>query len=748
MMKKLWYRSPASEWKHGLLIGNGRLAGTIFGNGAGERLGLNHELLYSAKYKDRECNPESLKYLPEIRKLLLSGQYKEGTLLANRTYGGLGGVLSRTVAPGRVDSFKPAGELVIIPDQIENWDYYRCLDLETAQAQVRYDGVEYTYVADSVKDKIFVRIRGAFSGKVDLEFMEDPELNICQVIRNQGGLRTICEYEGGIHFEVRIRVITDGSFDGSILKTEGEALLVVDIETGLDGAAAVSARLDSREGTCEGSFEDLISGHVARYHEVMDRLVLDLEEEEGPDIPTDERIGIYRNGGTDLTLLKMYFDFGHYLLYSGSVCGTMPLHLQGKWNHLPNPPWNSDYHNDINLQMNYWPAEAMGMGDAHLGMVNYIRRIIPQAQKAAKTLYGCRGIYLALTDDIWARATPEANAWDVWVGAAAWYAEHFFRHYAYSLDENFLRDHAYPYMKGVCQFFEDYLVEDEKGVLQVVPSQSPENYFTKCMAPDIPVSLCVSSAMDLSFVQEIMTNTIRAAEILDVDADSRKIWKSILERLQPLSIGSDGRFLEWGEELEEGEPGHRHLSHLYGVFPGGFLNEVDTPELFEAAKKSYDYRLSHGGGHTGWSRSWCANLDARFDRGNAAFEQIKELIREFSSDSLLDLHPPKIFQIDGNFGGLSGILEMLVRVTGERVKLLPALPDELKNGSVRGVRLPGGAVCDIFWKDGKLEKASITMGISGSVYLENDLQVAGAEVEMQKNGILLKAPVGSVITLC
>ena len=747
-MNKLWYKTPASAWKHGLLIGNGRLAGNVFGDGHGERLGLNHELLYSAKYKDRECNPDSLQYLPEIRRLLSNGNYLEGTKLANQVYGGPGGVAIATKGSARIDSYKPAGELVILPDVVENRDYRRELDLDTSVVTVSYDGITYEYVADSVADKIYVHITGSLSARVGMEFLPDEDLRY-KCTGNAYRFGAVGEYAGGMYFEVRVQVMTDGGFDGSQLTVNREALLVVDIETGMDGAAAVAERLSAREKRVTCAFRELIAPHLEKYRGVMNCLTLELDGEEPEDLPTDERIRIYRGGGTDLTLLKLYFDFGRYLLFAGSICGSMPLHLQGKWNNLPNPPWNSDYHNDINLEMNYWPAEAIGMGEAHLAMMNYIERILPQAKKAAKTLYGCRGVCLSLTDDIWGRATPEATGWDVWIGAAAWYGAHFYRHYEYTWDETFLRERAYPYMKEVCGFYEDYLIPDAQGILQVVPSQSPENYFVKCMeeGTNIPVSLCVSSAMDLCFVREIMTNTIQAAGILGVDEETIPVWQSILDRLQPLKIGSDGRLLEWGEELAEGEPGHRHLSHLYGVFPGGFITEKETPELFEAAKKSYDYRLSHGGGHTGWSRSWCANLDARFGRGDAALTQVKELIREFSSDSLLDLHPPKIFQIDGNFGGISGILEMLVQVSGERVKLLPALPSELPGGSIKGVHLPGGAVCDLHWRNGTLQKAQITMGVSGSVLLDGQYRVRGGAVSERDGETLVTAPAGTRITV-
>lgn len=747
-MNKLWYTSPATEWKNGLLIGNGRLAGMVFGDGHGERLGLNHELLYSGKYRNRECNPASIQYLPEIRRLLMSGNYLEGTKLANRVYGGPGGIARETMGPARIDDYKPAGELVILPDCIENKDYYRCLDLNTAVATVRYDGVTYEYVADCVGDKIYVHISGPLSAKVGMEFMPDPDLAV-----STGGDSThffaAGEYAGGVFFRVNCRVFTDGQFDGQRLTVQQEALIIVDIETGLDGTAAVAERLKARENIPCGDFAALIAPHIEKYRSVMNRLELQLEEENTPEIPTDRRIQIYREGGTDLTLVKTYFDFGRYLLFSGTVCGRMPLHLQGKWNNLPNPPWNCDYHHNINIQMNYWAAEMLGMSEAHLTLFNYIERILPQARKAAKTLYGCRGVCMSQTDDIWARCTPESTGWDVWIGAGAWYAEHFFRHYEFTRDEEFLRRRAYPFLKEVCEFYEDYLIPDDRGVLQIVPSQSPENYFVRCMEAGsyIPVSLCVSSAMDIALVQEVMTNAIRSAEILRLDADKIAIWKSILARLEPLKIGSDGRLLEWTEELEEGEPGHRHMSHLYGVYPGGFINRENTPELMKACIKSYDSRLAQGGGYTGWSRGWCANLDARFGRAESAFDQIRELIREFSSDALLDLHPPKIFQIDGNFGGISGILEMLVRITGDHVKLLPALPEALKNGALRGVHLPGGAVCDMEWKNGSLVSCAITLGCTGQVLLEGEWAAQGASVTFENGCTRIEAPAGSRISL-
>ncbi len=744
-MEKLWYESPAQEWKHGLLIGTGRLAGTVFGNGSGERLGLNHELLYSGKYRLRECEPETPESLAEIRQALFSGDYAKATALCAARYGGGHGA----VDTNKIDDYKPAGELVIVPDIIENRGYRRWLDLETATAGVSYDGVTYDYVADSVHDRLYIRIRGALSARVDLEFRPDPDLEV-EPLHSGKGLRAIGTYTGGVNFETRVTVQTDGGFDGQHLTVEQEALLTVDIEVGLDELEDIAQRLTERAIAVDGSFEGWIAPHIARYQEVMNRLELTLDHEDGADLPTDRRIAVYREGGTDLTLLKQYFDFGRYLMYAGSVCAAMPLHLQGKWNDLPNPPWNCDYHDDINTQMNYWPAEQIGMGDAHMALMRYVERMVPSARLTAKRLYGCRGVVMPYSDDLWARSTFGAGGWGIWVGGAPWLAEHFYRHYEYTGNEAYLKEEAYPFLREVCAFFEDYLVEDDKGTLQVAPSQSPENRFTDAMTyqgVEYPVSICISSAMDLTLIREVMQNAIAAANHLGCDADKAARWTSILDRLQPLQIGSDGRLLEWDKEHTEVEPGHRHLSHLYGVYPAGLINETDTPELFAAARKSYDYRMAHGGGYTGWSRSWCAILDARFSRGEDAMNQVKELIREFSSDSLLDLHPPKIFQIDGNFGGICGILEMLVRVTGKRIRLLPALPSELPGGCLRGVRLPGGAVATIVWKDGRLEKAEITVGFSGSVLLEGDLQIQGGEVSAVPGGTLVTAPAGTVLTV-
>jgi alpha-L-fucosidase 2 len=322
--------------------------------------------------------------------------------------------------------------------------------------------------------------------------------------------------------------------------------------------------------------------------------------------------------------------------------------------------------------MNYWMAEAANMPECAESLVQYIERFIPHAKKAAADLYGCRGIWMPLTSDAWGRATPEACGWAVWIGAAPWMAQHIWRHFEYSGDLNFLRDRAYPFFKEVAQFYEDYLVEDADGVLQIMPSQSPENRFEG--TGTWPVSIGVSSAMDVQLAHDALGYAIKTTAILGVDEDFRKKWEAMRSHLPAFKIGTDGRLLEWDKEQDEVEPGHRHLSHLYGLYPSDLFNPIDRPAEYDAAIKSLRFRLAQGGGHTGWSRAWVACFFARVGNGAEMWKHVNELIMDFATVSLLDLHPPGIFQIDGNLGGVEAVIQGLVQYWGGKVHLLRALP--------------------------------------------------------------------------
>jgi len=398
----------------------------------------------------------------------------------------------------------------------------------------------------------------------------------------------------------------------------------------------------------------------------------------------------------------LYFEYGRYLMVSGST-GELPLNLQGKWNEELQPPWESDYHMDINLQMCYWFVETLGMKDAANTLFNLIEKYMPYGKVMAKHLYGCRGMTFTIQTDVWGRVTPEAYGWAVWLGAVPWLGQHMFMHWRHTKDKQFLKDRCYPFLKEAAAFYEDYLIEmgDE---LWIVPSQSPENMFEG--TGDWPVSIGYNSAMDVELAYELLLSAAESAEILGVDADLVSKWRSMAARLPKLGVDSIGRLNEWDKERVEMEPGHRHLSHLYGLYPSQLFEPGSVQ--WNAAERSLDERMSHGGGHTGWSRSWVSCLMARLGRGEEAWEHFMELIGEFATVSLLDLHPPRIFQIDGNMGGTACVCEMLMQSRRGVLRLLPALPKAWPVGSVKNFRAQDGVTVSFEWADGTLTGYELT----------------------------------------